>query len=59
VRCAAEPRGEGRAQQVLDLRIGAAQLGRRQALDLGPQDRIDAQQERLLVGTRHRRSRSR
>ncbi len=35
------------AQQELDLRVGAAQLGLGQALDLGPQGGIDAQQEGL------------
>ena len=33
------------AQQVLDLRVDAAQLGGGEALDLGPERRVDAQQE--------------
>src|SRR5512135_2369710 len=42
------------AQQELDLGVGTAQVGGREALDLGPQLRVDAQQEGLLVGACHR-----
>ena len=43
-------------EQVFDLRVRTAQLGRRETLDLGPELRVDAQQERLLVGAGHRRA---
>lgn len=46
-------------EQVFDLRVRTAQLGRRETLDLGPELRVDAQQERLLVGAGHRRARLR
>ena len=38
------------AQQELDLRVRAAQIRLREALDLGPESGIDAQQEGLLGG---------
>ena len=40
--------------KVNDLRVDAAQLTGREPLDLGPELRVDAQQERLLVETGHR-----
>lgn len=44
---------QGLAQQIFDLRIGAAQFLRRHALYLGPQDGIDTQGEGFFTRASH------